>query len=61
MEKNKKSRRIEVADLSTYSSTDVRNAVNYANHSIMLEPEEIGKNVYDTLHEEKLFEYLNHS
>lgn len=34
-------------------------AITYANDAITLEPREVGKTIYDKLHAEKIFEYLN--
>lgn len=42
-----------------YSEVDVNCALRYASEQISLDPSEIGKDVYDTLFTEKVYEYLN--
>lgn len=42
-----------------YSKGDLTDAVQYANNSVIIEPEEVGKDVYTKLLSEKIFEYLN--
>tara|TARA_B110000114_G_C15056539_1_gene383529 strand:- start:917 stop:1222 length:306 start_codon:yes stop_codon:yes gene_type:complete len=42
-----------------YSTFDIENALQYASKSIIIEPSEIGKEVYDTLFSQKVTEYLN--
>ena len=42
-----------------YSDGDLIDALQYARNSIIIEPEEVGKEVYDRLFSEKIFEYLN--
>jgi hypothetical protein len=41
------------------SDGDVVDALQYASKSIIIEPEEVGKEVYDRLFSEKVVEYLN--
>jgi hypothetical protein len=42
-----------------YSESDVMNAVRYASKSIVVNPSEVGKEVYDMLFSEKIEEYLS--
>jgi hypothetical protein len=42
-----------------YSDGDISDALQYAHKSIIIEPEEVGKEVYNRLFSEKIFEYLN--
>lgn len=42
-----------------YSSSDVEKAVSYAFNSMIIESEEVGKDVYGKLIHEKVIEYLN--
>ena len=42
-----------------YSDGDIIDALQYARKGIIIEPEEVGKEVYDRLFSEKIFEYLN--
>ena len=42
-----------------YSDGDLIDALQYARKGIIIEPEEVGKEVYDRLFSEKIFEYLN--
>ena len=42
-----------------YSDGDIVDALNYASKSIIIEPSEVGKEVYERLFSEKLIEYLN--
>lgn len=42
-----------------YSRNDISLAIQYASNSITLDPNEIGKDVYDELYNEKINEYLN--
>lgn len=42
-----------------YSDGDVVDALQYAIKSIIIEPEEVGKEIYDRLFSEKVVEYLN--
>lgn len=42
-----------------YSDSDLIDALQYARSGIIIEPEEVGKEVYDRLFSEKVFEYLN--
>ena len=42
-----------------YSDGDVVDALQYASKSIIIEPEEVGKEVYNKLFSEKVVEYLN--
>jgi len=42
-----------------YSKGDLADALQYARKSIIIEPQEVGKEVYDRLFSEKVFEYLN--
>jgi len=42
-----------------YSESDVMGATRYASQSIIVEPCEIGKEVYDMLFSEKIEEYLS--
>jgi hypothetical protein len=44
-----------------YSKGDLADALQYAAKSIIIEPEEVGKEVYNRLLFEKIFEYLNKS
>ena len=41
-----------------HSDGDLADALQYASKSIIIEPEEVGKEVYDRLFSEKIFEYL---
>jgi hypothetical protein len=43
---------------SRYSEIDISSAVRYASEQITLEPNEVGKEVYDMLFSEKIEEYL---
>jgi hypothetical protein len=42
-----------------YSKGDLADALQYARKSIIIEPEEVGKEIYNRLFSEKVFEYLN--
>ena len=42
-----------------YSSSDVEQAISYAFNSIIVESDEVGKDVYGKLVHEKVIEYLN--
>ena len=42
-----------------YSESDIMGATRYASKSIMIEPSEVGKQVYDMLFSEKIEEYLS--
>jgi len=42
-----------------YSKGDVVDALQYATKSIIIEPQEVGKEVYNKLFSEKVVEYLN--
>lgn len=42
-----------------YSDGDVVDALQYASKSIIIEPSEVGKEVYERLFSEKVVEYLN--
>ena len=42
-----------------YSESDIMGATRYASKSIIIEPSEIGKEVYDMLFSEKIEEYLS--
>ena len=42
-----------------YSNVDIYDSLNYASKSIMIEPSEVGKKVYDKLFSEKVIEFLN--
>lgn len=42
-----------------YSEADIMGATRYASKSIMIEPSEVGKQVYDMLFSEKIEEYLS--
>lgn len=42
-----------------YSESDIMGATRYASKSIMIEPSEVGKEVYDMLFSEKIEEYLS--
>ena len=42
-----------------YSEADIMGATRYASKSIMIEPSEVGKEVYDMLFSEKIEEYLS--
>jgi len=48
---------IELTKLK-YSDGDLIDGLQYARKSIIIEPEEVGKEVYDRLFSEKIFEYL---
>lgn len=45
--------------LPTYSHDDVMSALEWAKSAINIEPTDIGKEVYDILFVEKVFEHLN--
>ena len=50
----------EIAKLSKiYHRFDIANALQYASEGITIQPEEVGKELYDTLFSEKVLEYLN--
>ena len=42
-----------------YSELDITSAIRYASKQIILEPSEVGKEVYDMLFSEKIEEYLS--
>ena len=42
-----------------YSSSDVERAISYAFNNIIVESDEVGKDVYGKLVHEKVIEYLN--
>jgi hypothetical protein len=42
-----------------YSSSDVEQAISYAFDSVIVESDEVGKDVYGKLIHEKVIEYLN--
>ena len=42
-----------------YSELDITSAIRYASKQIILEPNEVGKEVYDMLFSEKIEEYLS--
>lgn len=42
-----------------YSEIDVTSAVRYASNQITIDPNEVGKEVYDMLFSEKIEEYLS--
>lgn len=42
-----------------YSESDIMSATRYASKSIIVEPAEVGKEVYDMLFSEKIEEYLS--
>ena len=42
-----------------YSRGEIVDALEYASKSIIIEPEEIGKEIYNRLFSEKVVEYLN--
>ena len=42
-----------------YSESDIMSATRYASKSIIIEPSEVGKDVYDMLFSEKIEEYLS--
>ena len=44
-----------------YSDYDVLSSLDYASKSIVIEPYEVGKEVYNKLFSEKVVEYLNKS
>lgn len=44
-----------------YSDSDISLALKYASDSIIIEPSEVGKDVYDKLFSEKVLEFLNKS
>lgn len=44
--------------VKSYSNFDIHNALAYASKSINVEPEELGKEVYNKLFSEKVIEYL---
>ena len=50
----------EISKLSKiYNQFDIANALQYASEGITIQPEEVGKELYDTLFSEKVLEYLN--
>jgi hypothetical protein len=50
----------EIAKLSKiYHQFDIANALQYASEGITIQPEEVGKELYDILFSEKVLEYLN--
>ena len=42
-----------------YSESDIMGATRYASKSIIIDPSEVGKEVYDMLFSEKIEEYLS--
>ena len=44
---------------SRYSEIDVTAAIRYASEQIIIDPSEVGKEVYDMLFSEKIEEYLS--
>jgi len=42
-----------------YSKGEIVDALQYASKSIIIEPEEVGKEIYNRLFSEKVVEYLN--
>ena len=42
-----------------YSELDITSAIRYASNQIILDPSEVGKEVYDMLFSEKIEEYLS--
>ena len=42
-----------------YSEIDVTSAIRYASNQIIIDPSEVGKEVYDMLFSEKIEEYLS--
>jgi len=42
-----------------YSRGEIVDALQYASKSIIIEPEEVGKEIYNRLFSEKVVEYLN--
>lgn len=42
-----------------YSESDIMNATRYASKSVVIDPSEVGKQVYDMLFSEKIEEYLS--
>lgn len=42
-----------------YSELDITSAIRYASNEIILDPSEVGKEVYDMLFSEKIEEYLS--
>lgn len=42
-----------------YHQFDIASALQYASEGITIQPEEVGKELYDTLFSEKVLEYLN--
>jgi len=42
-----------------YSRGEIVDALEYASKSIIIEPEEVGKEIYNRLFSEKVVEYLN--
>lgn len=42
-----------------YSESDIMNATRYASKSVVIDPSEVGKQVYDMLFSEKVEEYLS--
>ena len=50
----------EIAKLSKiYHQFDIANALQYASEGITIQPEEVGKELYDILFSERELEYLN--
>jgi IMP dehydrogenase len=47
-----------VCNVKSYSNFYIHNALEYASKSINVEPEELGKEVYNKLFSEKVIEYL---
>ena len=43
-----------------YSASDVANSLNYGVSAVQVTVEEVGRDVYGKLLNEKVFEYLNH-
>jgi hypothetical protein len=44
-----------------YSKQDIASAIRYASKSITITPSEVGKQVYDELHTEKILEFLSNT
>jgi hypothetical protein len=44
---------------SRYSEVDITSAIRYASEQIIIDPSEVGKEVYDMLFSEKIEEYLS--
>ena len=42
-----------------YNQYDIANALQYASDGINIEPQEVGKELYDKLFSQKVLEYLN--